>query len=71
MLNHAYGCAVLCWVGALFRAREFVEILGDGEPIEEVGIDLYFKMIENMTVFVDGRIMISFLEGREVECLIE
>ncbi|NLK44281.1 MAG: recombinase family protein [Tissierellia bacterium] len=54
-----------------FKAREFIGIIEDRESIEEFDIDLYFKMIEKMTVFEDEKVVVSFLDGIEVECVIE
>lgn len=53
-----------------YRAREFVEIMEDREKIEEFDIGLYFGMIEKMVVFED-RVIVGFLDGIEVECIIE
>lgn len=54
-----------------YKAREFIEIIEYGKPIEEFDIDLYFKMIEKMIVLGDEKIVVSFLDGTEVECIIE
>ena len=48
-----------------------MDIIGYGELIKEFDIDLYFKMIEKMTVYKDENIIIRFLGGTEVECIIE
>ncbi len=53
-----------------YRAREFIEIIDEGKPIEEFDIDLYFKMVEKIVVFED-KIIVGFLDGTEVECIIE
>lgn len=52
------------------RAREFIEIIEEGR-IEEFDIDLYFRMIEKITVFQNEKIVVSFLDRTEVECIIE
>lgn len=52
------------------RAREFIGIIESGKRIEEFDIDLYFKMIEKMTIYED-RIIVAMLEGTEVECIIK
>lgn len=51
------------------RAREFIEIIEKGE-IDEFDIDLYFKMFEKMVVFED-KLIVGFLDGTEIECIIE
>lgn len=53
-----------------YRAREFIEIIDRGELIEEFDIDLYFRMVEKMTVFED-RVINEMIDGTEVECIIE
>lgn len=53
-----------------YRAREFIEILKIGVVIEDFDVDLYFKMIEKMVIFEDEKIIVSFLNGTEVECVI-
>ncbi len=54
-----------------YRVREFVDIIEVGGEIEEFDIDMYFKMIEKMVVFEDEKVIVSFLNGTEVECIIE
>lgn len=39
--------------------------------IEEFDVDLYFSMDENMTVVGDGKVVVRFLDGTEVECVVE
>ncbi len=54
-----------------YRAREFIDIIRNGELIKEFDIDLYFKMIEKMVVIEGEKIVVSFLDGTDVECVIE
>ena len=54
-----------------YRAREFIDIIGDGEIIKEFDIDLYFKMIEKMIAIDGEKIVVSYLDGTELECVIE
>lgn len=53
-----------------YRAREFINILEDATSIEVFDIDLYFKMNEKLTVFEGERIVVSLLDGTEIECRI-
>lgn len=53
-----------------YKAKEFISIIEIGKRIEEFDIDLYFKMIEKMTVF-EGKIIVRLLDETEVECIIE
>jgi len=48
-----------------------MDIIGDGELIKEFNIDLYFKMAEKMVVFEHEKIVVSFLDRSEVECIVE
>ena len=50
-----------------YKAKQFIGILNDDGPIEEFDMDLYFKMIERMTVFEDEKIIVTLLDGTEVE----
>ncbi len=53
------------------RAREFFEIIEKGIEIDEFDLDLYLKIIEKMIIFRDDKIVVRFLDGTEVECIIE
>lgn len=52
-----------------YKAREFIEIVGESEGMEEFDMDLYFEMVEKMTVLGDEKVVVSFLDGTEVECV--
>ena len=54
-----------------YKAKEFIEVIAEGQEIKEFNIDLYFKMIEKMTVYKEEKIIIRSLDGTEVECIIE
>lgn len=54
-----------------YRARKFITIIGEGIVIDEFTIDLYFKMIEKITVFGDEKVVIGMLHGTEVGYIIE
>jgi site-specific DNA recombinase len=54
-----------------YKAKEFIDIIEEGKEIKEFDIDLYFQMIEKMTVFKEEKIIVRFLDGTEVECIIE
>jgi len=51
--------------------KQFIEIINNAEPIEGFDLDLYFKIIEKMTVFDGKKIIISLIDGTEIECGIE
>jgi hypothetical protein len=41
------------------------------ESIDHFDADLYFKLVEKITVYDTGRLMVSLLDGSEIECEIE
>ncbi len=53
-----------------YRAKLFMGILADAEPIEEFDVDMYFRIIEKMTVFDGEKIIVSLLDGTEIEVVI-
>ena len=54
-----------------YKAKQFTGIISRAEPITEFDIDLYFALVEEITVFDDGRLIVSLLDGTNVECVIE
>lgn len=50
-----------------YKAKQFVGILNDAEPIEQFDLDLYFKMVEKMTVFEGEKIIETLFDGTEIE----
>ena len=54
-----------------YKAKQFIEIINNAEPIESFDMDLYFMVIEKMTVFEREKIIVTLLEGTEIECEIE
>lgn len=54
-----------------YRAREFIRIIEGAEVIGEFDLDLYYKVIEKMTVFEGNRIIVGLFDGTEVEVVIE
>jgi len=55
----------------IYRAKEFIGIIEDGAEIEEFDVDLYFRMVEKIEVLEDRKVVVGFLDGTEVECIIE
>lgn len=53
------------------KAKQFMKKIENAEPIEEFDMDLYFSIIEKMTVFEDKKIIVMLLDGTEIECDIE
>jgi site-specific DNA recombinase len=52
-------------------AKRFIKIFTKEEPIDQFEVDLYFKLVEKITVYDEGILIVSLLDGSEVECRIE
>lgn len=48
-------------------AKRFTAIFKTAKPIEMFDVELYFKLTEKITVY-DGKLVVSLLDGSEVEC---
>lgn len=48
-----------------------MRIIENAEQIEEFDIDLFFRIIEKMTVFEGEKIIVTLLDGTEIEVVIE
>lgn len=54
-----------------YKARQFMGIIADSGVISEFDLELYFAMVEKMTVCDGGRVIASLLDGTDVECFID
>lgn len=54
-----------------YKAKQFIEILEDAKPLEEFDMDLFFRIIEKITVFKEEKIIVTLLDSTEIECEIE
>ena len=54
-----------------YKAKQFSKIITEEGRISEFDVDLYFALTEKITVFSEGKLVVSLLDGTEVECLIE
>lgn len=54
-----------------YKINQFIKILEKVEPIEEFNMNLFFRIIEKMTVFEGEKIIVSLLDGSDVEIVIE
>jgi len=52
-----------------YKARQFIGMITEAEVMTEFDIDLYFALVEKMTVYDDGRVIVSLLDGTAVECI--
>lgn len=54
-----------------YKAGQFIKIIEDVEPIKEFDMNLFCKITEKMTVFEGNEIIVSLLDGTEIEVVIE
>lgn len=54
-----------------YKAQQFIRIIENAEPIEKFDMDLFFRIIEKMTVFKGEKIIVTLIDGTEIECEIE
>ena len=54
-----------------YRAKQFINIIIDAEPLEKFDIELYIRIIEKLIVFEEEKIIMTFLDGTEIECEID
>lgn len=54
-----------------YKAKQFIEMMTEAEPIAEYDVELYSALVEKMTVFDSGRLIVSLLGGTLIECEIE
>jgi len=54
-----------------YKAREFIGIIAEAEVMVEFDVGLYFALVEKMVVFDGGKLIVTLLDGTEVECEIE
>lgn len=51
-----------------YKSGQFIEILENTELMEKFNMDLFFKIVEKMTMFDGEKIIVMLLDGTEVEC---
>jgi site-specific DNA recombinase len=49
-------------------AKRFMQIFSKAKPIDRFEVDLYFKLVEKITVSDGKRLVVSLLDGSEIEC---
>ncbi len=54
-----------------YKAKQFIGIITEAKPILKFDINLYFALVEKIMIYDGGRLIVSFLEGTEIECTIE
>lgn len=51
-----------------YKANQFIKILEKAKHPEEFDMDLYFMFTEKMIVLEEKKIIVSLLDGTEIEC---
>lgn len=54
-----------------YKSKQFIKVIEKAEPIKEFDMDLFFRIIEKMTVFEGEKIIVTLLDGTEIEIVIE
>jgi len=54
-----------------YKAKQFSNIVTEPGQMSKFDIDLYFALTEKVVVYGKGRMIVSLLDGTEIECLIE
>ncbi len=54
-----------------YRSKQFIKIIEKAKPIKEFDVNLFLKIIEKLTVFEGEKIIVSLLDGSEIEAVIE
>ena len=53
-----------------YKARQFIRMMVEAEVMAEFDVEFYFALVEKMTVIDGGRLVVSLLDGTELECTI-
>jgi len=51
-----------------YKSKQFIEIMTRAEVMVEFDKDLFFALVEKMVVFDGGRVIVTLLDGTELEC---
>ena len=54
-----------------YKAKQFIQVMKEAEPMKAFNTDLYFALVEKMTINDVGGLIVRLLDGTEVECEIE
>ena len=52
----------------LYKVKRFIDIVSSRQKIDEFDIDLYFAVVEKITVVGREQVIVSLLDGTEIEC---
>ena len=51
-----------------YKAKQFIQGMKEAELMKAFSAELYFALVEKMTVFEGGRLIVCLLDGTDVEC---
>jgi len=51
-----------------YKVKQLIGIITEYKPIDEFDIDLYFALVEKLTVYDGGRLVVSLLDGTDIDC---
>ena len=54
-----------------YKARQFIGIIADAGRIDDFDVDLYCAFVEKTVVMDRRKMIVSLLDGTDVECEIE
>ncbi|WP_323134887.1 recombinase family protein [Clostridium sp. LQ25] len=54
-----------------YKSKHFIKVIEKTEPVKEFDVNLFFKLVEKMTVFEGEKIIVRLLDGTEIEVIIE
>lgn len=54
-----------------YKSKQFIKIIEKADPIKEFDVNLFLKLTEKLTVFEGEKIVVSLLDGTEIEIVIE
>ncbi|WP_237737368.1 hypothetical protein [Clostridium carboxidivorans] len=54
-----------------YKSNQFIKIIEKAEAIKKFDVNLFLKLIEKLTVFEGEKIIVSLLDGTEIEVVIE
>jgi site-specific DNA recombinase len=54
-----------------YKVKQFIKIIENAGVLEKFDMDLYYKIIEKMTGYQGNKIIVSLIDGTEIECEIE
>ena len=50
-----------------YKAKQFIEVMEDAEIINEFDLVLNFALVEKITLYDGGRLVVRLLDGTEIE----